>query len=47
MIPANMLPIWPMAVKIAVRFAISEGLLGNRISLELLRRRLVGVLNSD
>jgi hypothetical protein len=25
--PANMLPIWPMAVKIAVRLAISKGLL--------------------
>jgi hypothetical protein len=27
MTPANMLPIWPMAVKMAVRFAISSGLL--------------------
>jgi hypothetical protein len=27
MTPANMLPIWPMAVKMAVRLAISSGLL--------------------
>jgi hypothetical protein len=27
MMPANMLPICPMAVKMAVRFAISSGLL--------------------
>jgi hypothetical protein len=38
MIPANMLPSWPTAVKIAVRFAISDGLL-SAISVALLRAK--------